>query len=173
MSLYLTLHTSTLALLHTTWLYITVPWLYFTLLDSTLLYIGSTSLYLTLHYSNMALLTVRNLWSCDDWKGYSPEDQQFFWAYFQNETCGHAMIGKGTPLKTSNFLSIFPKTKPVVMRWSERVLPLKTSNFLSIFPNETCGRCDDRKGYSPEDQQFFEHISKWNSSLLCHKCPTH
>ena len=24
------------------------------------------------------------------------------------ETCGHAMIGKGTPLKTSNFLSIFP-----------------------------------------------------------------
>ena len=33
--------------------------------------------------------------------------------------------------------------------------------------------CDDQKGYSPEDQQFFEHISKRNSSLLCHNCPTH
>ena len=31
--------------------YIPLPWLYFTLLDSTLLYHGSTSLYWTLHYS--------------------------------------------------------------------------------------------------------------------------
>ena len=172
MSLYLTLHTSTLALLHTTWLYITVPWLYFTLLDSTLLYIGSTSLYLTLHYSNMALLTVRNLWSCDDWKGYSPEDQQFFWAYFQNETCGHAMIGKGTPLKTSNFLSIFPKRN----LWScddRKGYSPEDQQFFEHISKRNLWSCDDRKGYSPEDQQFFEHISKWNSSLLCHKCPTH
>ena len=30
-----------------------------------------------------------------------------------------------------------------------------------------------RKGYSPEDQYSFEHISKTNSNLLCHNCPTH
>ena len=27
----------------------------------------------------------RNLWSCDDWKGYSPEDQQFL-SIFQQLT---------------------------------------------------------------------------------------
>jgi len=37
--------------------------------------------------------------------------------------------------------------KPVVMRWSERVLPWRPA--------------------------IFERISKRNSSLLCHKCPTH
>ena len=40
-----------MVVLHSTWLYITLPWLYFTLLDSTLLYNGSTSLYFTLYYS--------------------------------------------------------------------------------------------------------------------------
>ena len=40
-----------MALLHSNRLYITLPWLYFTLLDSTILYLGSTSLYFTLHYS--------------------------------------------------------------------------------------------------------------------------
>ena len=39
-----------MALLHSTLLYITLPWLYFIVLDSTLFYHGSTSLYLTLHY---------------------------------------------------------------------------------------------------------------------------
>ena len=38
-------------LLHFTWIYITPPWLYLNLLDSRLLYHGSTSLYMTLHYS--------------------------------------------------------------------------------------------------------------------------
>ena len=60
-------HYSTMALLHSTLLYL--PWLYFTLLDSTLLlwlylgllhstllYHGSTTIYLTLHYSTMVLL---------------------------------------------------------------------------------------------------------------------
>ena len=51
-SLSLTLHNSTMPLLHCTWLYITLPWLYFTLLDSTALYLTlhnlTTSLYLTL-----------------------------------------------------------------------------------------------------------------------------
>ena len=28
----------------------------------------------------------RNLWSCDDWKEYSPEDQPFFFSIFPNET---------------------------------------------------------------------------------------
>ena len=45
-----------MALLHSTWLYITLPWLYFTPLDSTLLYHGSTSLYLTIYLSTIALL---------------------------------------------------------------------------------------------------------------------
>ena len=31
---------------------------------------------------------------------------------------------------------------------------------------QTAAFCNDRKGYSPEDQQFFEHISKRNSSLV-------
>ena len=44
-----------MALPYSACLYITLPWLYFTLLDSILLYIGSTSLYLILHYSTMAL----------------------------------------------------------------------------------------------------------------------
>ena len=52
----LTLHYSTMPLLRSSWLYITLPSLYFTLLDSRLLYYGSTSLDLTLHYSTVALL---------------------------------------------------------------------------------------------------------------------
>ena len=44
------------SILHSTSLHIILPWLYFILLDSTLLYHGSTSLYFTLHYSTMALL---------------------------------------------------------------------------------------------------------------------
>ena len=43
-------------LLHSTWLNITLLWLYFTLLHSTLLYHGSTSLYMTLHYYTIATL---------------------------------------------------------------------------------------------------------------------
>ena len=45
-----------MALLHSNWLYITLPSTYFPLLDSALFYFGSTSLYLTLCYSTMALL---------------------------------------------------------------------------------------------------------------------
>ena len=70
-------------LLHTSWLYITLPWLYFTLLDSTLVYLyftldfstlalldstnfyhGSTSLNLTLQISTMALLHATWLYIC-------------------------------------------------------------------------------------------------------------
>ena len=43
-------------LLHSTWLCITLYWLYLTLLDSTLRYHSSNSLLLTLRYSTMALL---------------------------------------------------------------------------------------------------------------------
>ena len=46
-SLYLFLHHSNMALLHSTLLHITPPWFYFTLLDSIVLYHGSTSLYVT------------------------------------------------------------------------------------------------------------------------------
>jgi len=46
--LYITLPWLYSSLLDCTWLYITLPWLYFTLLYSTLLYHGSTSLYITL-----------------------------------------------------------------------------------------------------------------------------
>ena len=45
-----------MALLHSNWLYITLPSTYFPLLDSVLFYFDSTSLYLTLCYSTMALL---------------------------------------------------------------------------------------------------------------------
>ena len=68
--LYLTPHYCTLALLHSTWLYLTLPWLYFnilawfyitltclyfTLVYTTLLYHSS---YLTKHYSTLGLLTL-------------------------------------------------------------------------------------------------------------------
>ena len=81
--MYLTLHNSTMVVLHSTrlyitlpWLkftlldcinlpwifcnllvlYITLPWLYFTPLDSTLLYNGSTSFYITLPWLYINLL---------------------------------------------------------------------------------------------------------------------
>ena len=55
--LYYTLLNSTLPYHGSTWLYFTLhysPWLYFIRLESTLLYSGSTSLYSTLHYSTMS-----------------------------------------------------------------------------------------------------------------------
>ena len=63
-SLYLILHHPTMALLHSTWLYLILPWLYFTILYSTFhgftsvyfFYHVSTSLYLSLQYCIMALL---------------------------------------------------------------------------------------------------------------------
>ena len=51
-----------MALLHSTWQYIPQPWLYSTLLDSTLLYRWSTQLYMTLHYSTVALLHCTRLY---------------------------------------------------------------------------------------------------------------
>jgi len=56
-----------MALLHSTRLYITLPWHYFILLDSTLLYHGSTSLYWTLHYSTMAVLHSTRLYITLTW----------------------------------------------------------------------------------------------------------
>jgi len=44
-----------MALLYSTWLYTTLPWPYFTLLDWTSLYHDYTYLYFTLHNSTMAL----------------------------------------------------------------------------------------------------------------------
>ena len=55
-SLYFILHYSTMALLHSTLLYITLPWLYSTLHYSTLLYHGCTSFKVILDYSTMALV---------------------------------------------------------------------------------------------------------------------
>jgi len=45
-----------MTLLHSTTLYINLPWLYLTPLDSTLFYKDSTSLHFTLHQSNMSLI---------------------------------------------------------------------------------------------------------------------
>ena len=56
-----------MALLHSTWLSIIQPWLYFTLRDSTLLNHDSTSLYVTLHYSKMALLHSTWLYTSLSW----------------------------------------------------------------------------------------------------------
>ena len=55
-SLYLIIQNSTMAQLHCSLLYLTLPWLYFIQLLSTFLYHGSTRLYLTLNYPTMALL---------------------------------------------------------------------------------------------------------------------
>ena len=49
------IHYSTMALLQSTLVYTTLPLLYFSLLHSTLHYHGSTSLYFTLLYSTMAI----------------------------------------------------------------------------------------------------------------------
>ena len=56
---------------HSTRHYITLPWLYFTLLDSTLLHNESTSLYLTLHYSTMALLHSTGLYIPLPWINFT------------------------------------------------------------------------------------------------------
>ena len=53
--LYFTLHYYTSALLHSTSQYITLPWLYFTLLGSILLYHSITPLYFIVYYSTMVL----------------------------------------------------------------------------------------------------------------------
>ena len=66
-SLNLSVYWITMGLHHSTWLYITRPWLHFTLLDSTFLFQGSTSLYLTLHYSTMALLHSTSLYLTLQW----------------------------------------------------------------------------------------------------------
>ena len=57
-SLYLILLLFTTTLLHSIWPYITLPWIYFSLLDSTstLDLLHSTSLYLTVHHSTNSLL---------------------------------------------------------------------------------------------------------------------
>ena len=52
---YFTLLYSTMALLHSYLLYIILPWLYFTLLDSRLLYRGSTLLYIILPWLYLTL----------------------------------------------------------------------------------------------------------------------
>ena len=54
-----------MALLQSTWLYMTLPWVYFTLLHSTFLYQGPTSL--ALHYSTMALLYSTSLYITLSW----------------------------------------------------------------------------------------------------------
>ena len=45
-----------MALVHSTLFYITLPWLYFTLLDYTLLYLGSSLIYFTLFWFYFTLL---------------------------------------------------------------------------------------------------------------------
>ena len=52
-SFYLILYNSKIAKLHSTRLYIILPWLFFTLRDSTELYHGYTTLFLTLQNSIM------------------------------------------------------------------------------------------------------------------------
>ena len=51
-----------MAVLDSTRIYITLPWLYFTLLDSTLVNHRSTSLYYTLHYYTMPPLHTNGLY---------------------------------------------------------------------------------------------------------------
>jgi len=56
-----------MALLHSSTLYITLPWLYFTVLDSTLHYHDSPSLYWILHFSTNALLHSTRLYITLPW----------------------------------------------------------------------------------------------------------
>ena len=64
---YFSLHKSTMVLLHSIRLYITLPRLYFSLQDCTLLYHGSTSIYYTLHYSTLDLLHSTRLYITIPW----------------------------------------------------------------------------------------------------------
>ena len=111
--------------LHSTWLYLTLLRLYITLFDSNWFYHSFSSLYctlpwlyscyFTLHYFTMGVQRYRNLWSCDDRKGHSLGDQHFFEHFREfkgTKTCGHAMIRKGTPLKTCIYLWIFLNETP-------------------------------------------------------------
>ena len=55
LQIYYTLHNSSMPPLQSTTLCINLPWLYFTLLDCTKFYHGSTSFYFTLLQSTMYL----------------------------------------------------------------------------------------------------------------------
>ena len=104
---------TTLSVLHSTWHYITIPWLYSTLLDSTLHDSGSTPLYLTLHYSTVAILHSTWLYKTLPWL-YSP----LYWNLHYSIVS--VVVHRSGVQRDRNL-------------WS----------------------CDDRKGYSPEDQQFL------------------
>jgi len=67
-------HYSTMGLLQSAWFYITMLWLYFTLLESTVLSIWSTSLYFTLQYSTMALLPSTWFYNILPWLYFTPFD---------------------------------------------------------------------------------------------------
>ena len=63
-----------MVLLHYTSLIITLPWVYFSLLDSTLLCYGSTSLFLNLQYSPFDLLHYTSLYNTLPWVYFTPFD---------------------------------------------------------------------------------------------------
>ena len=84
-SFYFTLHYPTIPLLQSTLLcislprlyftlYMTLQWLHFTVLDSTLFFHGSTSVYFALHYSTMDLLQCTGLYITLPWLYFTLPD---------------------------------------------------------------------------------------------------
>ena len=138
-SLYLTLlpstiHGSTLLsilLWHgSTSLYITLPWLYFTILDSKWLYHGSTWLYLTLPDSTMTLLHCTSLYISLPWF-YLPllDSKLLYNALYSNWLCITFHLLYFIPLyfhlyhcSTSPYLTVLPST----------MAPLHSTFFLCV-----------------------------------------
>ena len=73
-----------MALLHCTWLHNTLPWLYFTIVNSKLHHIGSTTLHWSLHNFTMALLASTWLYITLHWLSTS--------LYFTPHNCSMVLL---------------------------------------------------------------------------------
>ena len=101
-SLYLTLHDTTMALLDSTFLYFTLPWLYFilftvpwlynNLLDSTSLYCRRTLLHSTWQYFTMPLLHSTSLYITLPWLYFTQLDCSSYFPLLESTLFYHGSI---------------------------------------------------------------------------------
>ena len=117
----------TTARLHSTRLYIRLPWLYFTLLDSTLLYNGSTSIYYTLYYSTMALLQSPRLYITLPWLYFTLLDSTLLETLIHSEFQRSILYGfRVIARRNMNFLGNF--SLPLV---TKSIIALSEINFMT------------------------------------------
>ena len=176
-----------------TLLYLTLlplRWLYYTLLDSTLLFHAYTSLYLNLQHSTIALLH-----SIDSTLLYHGPTSQYltlhhsiyngstslYWlcvmlpctlldstAFYSSPTSFHLTLHYPTLALLDSKLLIHASTSFYLTLLHSTMALLHSTIGSTLLYHDFTSLC-----LLPWRPAFFEHISKWNSSLLCHNCPTH